>query len=271
MRERHAGHKPVPGVVGADHCRAHVPVDRQHAFSAVEVRLRAPAPDRQHPAGLRAPVEREARPGQQVRVSEAHADPAVPVLASGHRSHRCLARPVRSRCHRARAPVRRRRAGCTGVAARAAVHRRACSHRPVGVVAADPPQESEREVPAHVAVDVPAGELAVEPGLARGVDALLDLVDDVRGGRAAEVRDERARHRVVVVDRAGRCCVVQYCAGGGVRQRQRQRLVVVVRVIQESARQSTPPWSSQESSAFRSSPCSLRRRARSRRTWRNRR
>ena len=63
------------------------------------------------------------------------------------------------------------------------------------------------------------------------VDALLDLVDNVHRGRAAEARYQRGRQRVLVLDRAGRGRVGQH-AVRRVRERERKRpAAVVVRVV----------------------------------------
>ena len=91
-------------------------------------------------------------------------------------------------------------------------------------------QEVERELLAHVAVDLAAGDPPVETRCSRRVHALFDLFDDVHRGRPAEPGDQRLRQRVVVRDGPGRAGVGQVAARG-VGQRDRERLDALVVLI----------------------------------------
>ena len=83
-------------------------------------------------------------------------------------------------------------------------------------------------------MEVEAADAALDAGVARRSDALLDLLDHVHGGAAAEAGDQRRRDRTVVADRA---CGALAPAGKQqsvrrVRQPQRHRLVaLVVRIV----------------------------------------
>ena len=140
-----------------------------------------------------APVQREARAAYEAVAAEAHAHPVLvclrrvqPLHAAA--PHRCAGGALRpeARCHAAVAQPRvvfsRGRHGAPG---RSSV--------PAVSTAAHLLQEVEREVAPHVAVDLPAGDPAVEARRPGRVDALLDLLDDVQRGRAAEAGPQAPR------------------------------------------------------------------------------
>ena len=110
--------------------------------------------------------------------------------------------------------------------------------------AAESPQEIERERPAHVAVDLTPGDLAVEARRPRSVDAGLDLIDHVDGGRLAEARQERLGKRVMVRDDAcGRR--VRDPASRSVRERDRERFgALLMRVSYTLTSTSRAVWPS---------------------------
>ena len=149
-----------------------------------------------------------------------------------HLFHAPAVQPAHRRVHPAARCVERRsvesgasRSPLPRLLTRSARHRCAVSSLPAELL-----QEVERELAPHVAVDLAAGDSAVEPRPARRVHARFNLLDDVHRRGAAEPGDQRARHRVVVLDRAGRRRVGQDSAR---RVRQRQRFfAVVVRVVE---------------------------------------
>ena len=94
-------------------------------------------------------------------------------------------------------------------------------------------EETLRQVALHAPPQLPAGKPAFEARLARRLQTLLDLIDDVGGSRPPEPGHQRPRQRVVVLDASDRL-PVDDDPSRHVRQRQREGLRrLVVHVVQD--------------------------------------
>ena len=219
MRQRQARHQRPRLIVGSGHRRPDPAVERDLAFPAVELRPRPPAPEREDAAPARLAVHDEGRAGLQTAASEAPPEvsaPVQPAVGSGHAPHRI--RPSEQLVRSAH----RRPAGQARCPERTSAGNRRDRH---GVVDARTSpirpdrwsklaEELDRHLAHHARPQLPPRKLGLEAHLARRLDPFLHLLHHVYRRRPAEPGHKRPRHRIGVLDRAGRLGVRHASARG---------------------------------------------------------